>query len=317
MAGQIIISNIKTDSDNAFSILANTGAVLFSANLASGITTGIADNSITNAKLAGSITGDKIATGQITGNLLTANCVSGNNIVSGLALTGNVSVTGNVTVGSGTAANPAISVVGDTDTGIYFPSANTIGFTKGGTEAMRIVQGVDALGKGVLLINGTDQSQSPMVQITGSAADYNLLTIKQTLTTYSTGTRLVMFLNSSDAIAGVISHSGVTSVTYGTSSDERLKENIVDAPNALDKVMDIKVRSYDWKEDSSHVEYGLVAQEVNQVYGEPIGVGGDNVKSDPWNIEYGRLTPILLKAIQEQQSIITDLKARIEALEAQ
>ena len=134
MAGQIIISNIKTDSDNAFSILANTGAVLFSANLASGITTGIADGSVTNAKLAGSITGDKIATGQITGNLLTANCVSGNNIVSGLALTGNVSVTGNVTVGAGTVANPAISVVGDTDTGIYFPSANTIGFTRGGIQ---------------------------------------------------------------------------------------------------------------------------------------------------------------------------------------
>jgi hypothetical protein len=60
MAGQIIISNIKTDSDNAFSILANTGAVLFSANLESGITTGIADGSVTNAKLAGSITTDKI-----------------------------------------------------------------------------------------------------------------------------------------------------------------------------------------------------------------------------------------------------------------
>ena len=132
MAGQIIISNIKTDSDNAFSILANTGAVLFSANLASGITTGIADGSVTNAKLAGSITGAKIATGQITGNLLTANCVSGNNIVSGLALTGNVSVTGNVTVGAGTVANPAISVVGDTNTGIFFSAADTIDFAEGG-----------------------------------------------------------------------------------------------------------------------------------------------------------------------------------------
>ena len=82
MAGQIIISNIKTDSDNAFSILANTGAVLFSANLASGITTGIVDGSVTNAKLAGSITGDKIATGQITGNLIATNAISQNNIVS-------------------------------------------------------------------------------------------------------------------------------------------------------------------------------------------------------------------------------------------
>ena len=89
MAGQIIISNIKTDSDNAFSILANTGAVIFSANLASGITTGIADGTITNAKLAGSIsndklagsiTGDKITVGTLAGNVFTANTITGDKI---------------------------------------------------------------------------------------------------------------------------------------------------------------------------------------------------------------------------------------------
>ena len=48
MAGQIIISNIKTDSDNTFSILSNTGTAIFTANIASGITTGIANNSIAN-----------------------------------------------------------------------------------------------------------------------------------------------------------------------------------------------------------------------------------------------------------------------------
>jgi hypothetical protein len=84
MAGQIIISNIKTDSDNAFSILANTGAVIFSANLASGIAGSfITNNSITGSKIAlGTITGDDIATGQITGNLIATNAISQNNIVS-------------------------------------------------------------------------------------------------------------------------------------------------------------------------------------------------------------------------------------------
>jgi len=120
MAGQIIISNIKTDSDNAFSILANTGAVLFSANLASGITTGIADGSVTNAKLAGSITGDKIATGQITGNLiatgqitgnlLTANCVSGNNIVSSPTITGNVTINGSLGIGGATTPSSGVGI---------------------------------------------------------------------------------------------------------------------------------------------------------------------------------------------------------------
>ena len=210
---------------------------------------------------------------------------------------------------AGTAALPAITTTGDTNTGVWFPAADTVAASTSGSERVRITSG------GALLLNETSTAQAPLMQMTGSAVDYNLFTIKDTGTSYSTGARLVMFLNSSDSIAGVISHSGVTSVTYGTSSDERLKENIVDAPNALDKVMDLKVRSYDWKEDSSHVEYGLVAQEVNQVYGEPIGVGGDDVKSDPWNIEYGRLTPILLKAIQELNAKVEAQAVRIAELE--
>ena len=125
----VIAANAVQDSVGSQSITGDKlGLTAINAN-------NIVNASITGAKIAlGTITGDDIATGQITGNLLTANCVSGNNIVSGLALTGNVSVTGNVIVGSGTAANPAISVVGDTDTGIYFPSANTIGFTRGGIQ---------------------------------------------------------------------------------------------------------------------------------------------------------------------------------------
>ena len=114
MAGQIIISNIKTDSDNAFSILANTGAVLFSANLASGITTGIADGSVTNAKLACSITGDKITVGTLAGNVFTANTITGDKIGQSAISSNNiVSVNASVaTVGTlPTARLPAGSVL--------------------------------------------------------------------------------------------------------------------------------------------------------------------------------------------------------------
>jgi len=154
------------------------------------------------------------------------------------------------------------------------------------------------------------------MQISGDTSSYNNLTIKDTGTTYSTGNRFAMFTNSSNAVAGQIQHTGVTTTAFATSSDQRLKENIVDAPNALNKIMDIKVRSYDWKEDSSHVEYGFVAQEVNEVYGEPVGVGGEDVKDDPWNIEYGRLTPILLKAIQELNAKVEAQALEIAALKA-
>jgi len=178
------------------------------------------------------------------------------------------------------------------------------------TEAMRITSG------GVLLLNETSTGSSPLMQISGDTSSYNNLTIKDTGTTYSTGNRFAMFTNSSNAVAGQIQHTGVTTTAFATSSDQRLKENIVDAPNALNKIMDIKVRSYDWKEDSSHVEYGFVAQEVNEVYGEPVGVGGEDVKDDPWNIEYGRLTPILLKAIQELNAKVEAQALEIAALKA-
>ena len=47
-------------------------------------------------------------------------------------------VTGVATFSAGTAALPAITTTGDTNTGIFFPAADTIAFTEGGAEAMRI-----------------------------------------------------------------------------------------------------------------------------------------------------------------------------------
>jgi hypothetical protein len=47
-------------------------------------------------------------------------------------------LTGQVSVDSGSASTPSISPSGDTNTGIFFPAADTIAFAEGGTEAMRI-----------------------------------------------------------------------------------------------------------------------------------------------------------------------------------
>jgi hypothetical protein len=49
-----------------------------------------------------------------------------------------LSATGVTTVQAGTAAAPAITTSGDTNTGIYFPAADTIAFTEGGVESMRV-----------------------------------------------------------------------------------------------------------------------------------------------------------------------------------
>jgi len=92
------------------------------------------------------LTNVTISSGNVT---VTGANVSGTANVSTLIVTGNqtslgnVTVTGNVsanivTVAAGAVGTPSITTTGDTNTGIFFPAADTIAFAEGGAEAMRI-----------------------------------------------------------------------------------------------------------------------------------------------------------------------------------
>jgi hypothetical protein len=61
-----------------------------------------------------------------------------NSVVTIADSTGDIAGVGSITVGAGAAGTPSITTTGDTNTGIYFPAADTIAFTEGGVEAMRI-----------------------------------------------------------------------------------------------------------------------------------------------------------------------------------
>jgi hypothetical protein len=87
-------------------------------------------------------------------------------------------------------------------------------------------------------------------------------------------------------------------------SDERLKENIVDAPAG--NLDDLRVRSYDWKADGSSVTHGFIAQELEVV--APYAVNKGETEDDMMAVDYSKLVPMLVKEIQ-------DLKAKVEALE--
>ena len=62
----------------------------------------------------------------------------GSATVGNFTVNGTLTVTGVATFSAGTAALPAITTTGDTNTGIFFPAADTIAFSEGGVEAMRI-----------------------------------------------------------------------------------------------------------------------------------------------------------------------------------
>ena len=81
------------------------------------------------------------------------------------AVNGTINTSGAInTVPAGTAAAPAITTTGDTNTGIFFPAADTIAFSEGGAESMRIDSG------GNLLIATTSVSRSSKVTINGTMA---------------------------------------------------------------------------------------------------------------------------------------------------
>jgi hypothetical protein len=110
---------------------------------------------------------------------------------------------------------------------------------------------------------------------------------------------------------GGITQNGTTAVAYNTTSDERLKKDIVDAPSAGAMLDAIKVRSYNWKHADEPVEHGFVAQELVAVVPSAVKVGDADPTevTDQWAVDYSKLVPLLVKEIQE-------LRARVLALEA-
>ena len=103
--------------------------------------------------------------------------------------------------------------------------------------------------------------------------------------------------------------SSVTS--YNMTSDYRLKEDLQQI-NGLEKVSAIKVYNYKWKIDNSRMD-GVLAHELQEVL--PYAVTGKKDGEDMQSVDYSKLVPVLVKAIQELSAENTSLINRIEALE--
>ncbi len=109
-------------------------------------------------------------------------------------------------------------------------------------------------------------------------------------------------------LIGQIEGDGSGGVVYQTSSDARLKENVVDTRYGLEDIMQVKVRDFNFI-GSDSTTTGFVAQELYEAYPVAVSVGSDYVEEEPWGVDYGRLTPLLVQAVQ-------DLKAENDALKA-
>ena len=120
---------------------------------------------------------------------------------------------------------------------------------------------------------------------------------------------------------GILNSSGVFTVTSVTeTSDYRLKENISDMNDgALTRINALTPRKFTWKEDGKADE-GFIAHELNEVepnlvFGEKDGteeasIKGGGTETVPYYqaVEYAKLTPLLVKAVQELSAEVEKLK---------
>jgi Chaperone of endosialidase len=127
----------------------------------------------------------------------------------------------------------------------------------------------------------------------------------------STNNQLVNFEINNATIGTINVASSGNGVVYNTTSDERLKENIRPSAKGLNEVMKIQVSDYNFKSKPGQNETGFIAQELYTVLPNVVTRGGEDPAKEPWSVDYGRVTPLLTKAIQEQQAEIEILKEQI------
>jgi hypothetical protein len=269
----------------------------------------------------------------------------------------------------GTAATPAIRGT-DTNTGIFFPAADTIAFSEGGTEVARFNS------SGYLGINTTSPAApltvNGQVASVGSSSIYaiyrrdtnayaggwysaagtitldtlvgsalNITSAGQVLfgtstfggggisvtggtgasqiyfnRTSTTGLTYPLDFSNGGTNVGYIAYSNVA-VTYATMSDYRLKEDIAPMTGALNKVLQLKPVTYNWKVDGSSGQ-GFIAHELQEVVPDAV-VGEKDAVDDEGKPKYqgidtSFLVATLTAAIQELKAELDNVKAELATL---
>ena len=182
-------------------------------------------------------------------------------------------------------------------------SSGAIAFKTNGTERMRINSGGD------LIINTTAAINSAKITNKFSRVSHIGMVSENDGGNFST--EHIRFKNTGTTRGSIVVDQ--SSTTYNTSSDYRLKENVVYDWDATTRLKQLRPARFNFIEDETDTAIdGFIAHEVtsvvpNAVYGEKDAVEEDGAIK-PQQIDTSKLVPLLVKTIQELEQRITDLE---------
>ena len=183
-------------------------------------------------------------------------------------------------------------------------------FNTSGTERMRI----DASGNVLVGTTSVVQGTGAGFKLTSDDRLYmvNALTSGEQISYYGNGGYKFYV-----AVSGSI-YSTNTSIS--SISDGRLKENVRDIDTGLEQILALQPRRFDWKEGEGTGQknaIGFVAQEVESVLPDVIDDFKHDIYDDAKSVKTSDIVPTLVKAIQEQQEQIEQLKTEIQTLKGE
>ena len=222
-----------------------------------------------------------------------------------------------ITVGSGTSGLGSLRFAdsgGDSQGNItYNHSDNSFSFATDDTEAMKINSSQE-----VAFGNSDPSDDTPTLgfQIDHGGGTGTFINIGHTSSATSGYSYARYMFNGS--MIGSISQSGTSGVAYNTSSDYRLKENVVTDWDATSRLKQLKPSRFNFKADKDTTVDGFLAHEVSDIVPEAISGEKDAVDKDgkiePQAIDQSKLVPLLTKSLQEAIARIDTLEAEVKTL---
>ena len=249
----------------------------------------------------------------------------------------------------GTVSSPAIQG-GDSNTGTFYPAADTVAWATNGTERGRVssdgtfrVKGAGTAGStdalqisgsapasamtldssGLLMLGTTSLlTGSPRLNVvsTGSYtatlvqndnSDRTLMRLENKWATSSNNSTMIQFVDAAGNERGTIKTS-TTATSYATSSDYRLKENIQPMSEALSKVSALNPVIFNWKVDGSEGQ-GFIAHELQAIVPDAVTGEKDAVDAEGNPRYQGVDTSFLVATLT---AAIQELSSKLDALEA-